>query len=150
MLRVNTVVTAFQGVFDIPDHRVDPRKQLIIHRFVTTTCHNCSMWVSGVSYSCECTESVTDNAASITTKVLSRPEFQLLFPETGDHTESHIQRVIFFVGLHGGNKGVFVFRASSPFASMFFTTPVSIIHLHMPLQGTAVIPFFHYLHEFVL
>ena len=88
MLWIHLVVTAFQGILDVPDHGVDSRKQLISHRFMATSCHYCSMWVSSVSYSRECTESVTDNTAGMITEMAFRPEFQLLFPETGDHANN--------------------------------------------------------------
>ncbi len=150
MLGINIVVTASQGVFDVPYHGVDPCKQLISHRLMATSCHYCSMWMSSINYSSECAESITDNTAGMISEMSFRPVFQLLFPKTGDHTKAHIQWAALCVGLHGSHKGVFVGRTSSPFASMFFTTPVGIIQLHMSLQGAPVLLFFHDLHEIVL
>ncbi len=83
-----------------------------------------------VSYACESPKAVTDNAR-VARQMLFSSKLELFLAKTGDHAETHIERVAFITGLHGGNKRMFIFRVSSSLSAMFLTTPIGVVYLHV-------------------
>lgn len=148
MIAPNGMIRSRDGVFDVPNHSIDPCKFFPGNAFGAASGDNALVFAIRDCNRRETGQSIGNHHAAWDQMSLGPPR-DLRQLEALNNVHSHANRVTLIITSNSGNKWRFIFRSSANLSARHFAADIGVIQLNDPCQWLAIVSLLHYLHDLV-